>query len=61
LDQAHHHQARHHLAHHHLAHHHQRQKREERTMMVMMGTAMRLVRLEHPQEPIHALTEMLWM
>ena len=29
--------------------------------MVMMGTAMRLVRLEHPQEPSHVLTETLWM
>jgi hypothetical protein len=30
-------------------------------MVMMMGMVVRLVRLEHPQEPIHVLTETLWM
>ena len=41
--------------------HHQRQKREERTMMVMVGMAMHLKRLERLQKPMTVAMETLWM
>ena len=50
--------------HHHLACHHQHQDRGEMTtlmVMMMMGTAMVRLVLEHPQEPMTVAMETIWM